>query len=76
MHTNVRRIAPQHQLHALLALQVVVRKMACHSGLAFGKDKAADRGAKSSKKRKTPGAAAKRPAAAAAAAKSKKARRA
>jgi hypothetical protein len=42
---------------------VVVRKMACHAGLAFGKDKAADRGvakhkgsSSSSKKRKAPGA--------------------
>lgn len=41
--------------------------MACHAGLAFGKDKAGDRGAKqkggssSSKKRKAPGAGGKRP---------------
>lgn len=41
--------------------------MACHAGLAFGKDKAGDRGvakhkgSSSSKKRKTPGAGGKRP---------------
>jgi hypothetical protein len=49
------------------ALQVVVRKMACHNGLAFGKDKAVDRGARDSgrgNKRKTPSTGGKRPTAA------------
>ena len=42
--------------------QVVVRKMACHNGLAFGRDKPADRGAKAggNKKRKVPGSGSKK----------------
>lgn len=45
----------------IVIVQVIVRKMACHGGLAFGKDKAADRGAKAphSKKRKAPNAGSK-----------------
>lgn len=46
--------------HPFTHMQVVVRKMACHNGLVYGKDKAADRGAKSkhtTKKRKAPPAA-------------------